>query len=83
MNNHNQNLIHTRNQKLNDDPLLTRKEAAEYLNISEGTLGVWACTKRVNLKIYKIGNAVRYPLSGLKKFLEENTVKTPTSEQSK
>ena len=57
----------------NDDPLLTRKEAAEFLNISEGTLGVWACTKRVKLKIVKIGNAVRYPLSGLKAYLEENT----------
>ncbi|KAA2242007.1 helix-turn-helix domain-containing protein [Chitinophaga agrisoli] len=52
------------------EPLLTRKEAAKYLNISPGTLAVWDCTKRYDLKPLKVGRAVRYRLSNLEKFLD-------------
>lgn len=52
------------------DPLLNRKEAARFLNVSPGTLAVWDCTKRYDLKPIKIGRAVRYRRSSLDQFLE-------------
>ena len=52
------------------EPLLDRKSAAKYLNISPGTLAVWDCTKRYDLKPLKIGRAVRYRRSSLDQFLE-------------
>jgi len=54
----------------NPDPLLNRKEAARFLSLSPGTLAVWDCTKRHDLKPIKIGRAVRYRLSDLNRFLE-------------
>ena len=55
-----------------DDPLLTRKEAAEVLDCKESTLALWKCTKRYPLPYVKIGKNVRYRLSDLKKFIERN-----------
>jgi len=56
---------------MNQEPLLDRKTAARYLSVSPGTLAVWDCTKRYNLKPIKVGRAVRYRRSDLDKFLEE------------
>jgi len=57
-----------------DDALLDRKAAAAYLGgLSPGTLAVWDCTKRYDLKPIKVGTAVRYRKSVLDKFLEEQT----------
>lgn len=53
-----------------NDPLLDRKTAAKYLSLSPGTLAVWDCTKRYDLKPIKIGRAVRYRRSSLDQFLE-------------
>ncbi|MDB2414891.1 helix-turn-helix domain-containing protein [Rickettsiales bacterium] len=53
--------------------LLKRKEAAEFLGTTEGTLAVWASTKRYKLPYVKVGRNVRYRLPDLIKFLEENT----------
>ncbi|MDF7816771.1 helix-turn-helix domain-containing protein [Runella sp. MFBS21] len=53
------------------DPLLDRKSAARYLGFSPGTLAVWQCKKRYNLKCIKVGRSVRYRRSDLDKFLEE------------
>ena len=53
------------------DNLMDRKAAAKYLGLSPGTLAVWDCTKRYNLKSIKIGRRVRYRKSDLIKFLEE------------
>lgn len=53
------------------EPLLNRKEAARYLRTSPGTLAVWDCTKRYNLRPLKVGRAVRYRKTDLDKFLEE------------
>lgn len=55
-----------------EDPLLDRKQAARYLgNLSPGTLAVWDCTKRYDLKPIKIGRrSVRYRKSSLDAFLE-------------
>jgi excisionase family DNA binding protein len=55
--------------------LLTRKEAAEYLDCNEHTLAIWKCTKRYPLPYVKIGKNVRYRLSDLKDFIEKNVIK--------
>ena len=54
------------------EPLLNRKEAAQYLGVTPGTMAVWACTKRYDLKSFKLGRrAVRYRQSDLNKFIED------------
>jgi hypothetical protein len=58
------------------DPLLSRKDAAKYLgNLAPGTLAVWDCTKRYDLKPLKAGNRVVYRKSVLDKFLERQLTK--------
>jgi predicted DNA-binding transcriptional regulator AlpA len=57
------------------EPLLDRKTAARYLAVSPGTLAVWDCTKRYDLKPIKVGRAVRYRKSDLDKFLEDRLVR--------
>lgn len=59
-----------------DDLLLDRKSAAKYLCVAPGTLAVWDCTKRYDLKPRKIGRAVRYRRSDLDKFIEERLWKS-------
>lgn len=54
------------------EPLLDRKSAAKYLKVSPGTLAVWDCTKRYNLRPIKVGRNVRYRKSDLDSFLEES-----------
>lgn len=55
-------------------PLLTRKEAAEYLGISEQTLAIWKSTGRYNLPSVKVGRLVRYKKSALDEFVARGTV---------
>lgn len=50
--------------------LLSRKEAAVYLGVAEGTLAVWKSTGRYKLPILKIGRLVRYRIADLDAFLE-------------
>jgi len=57
----------------NPNQLLTREQASQFLGVSKGTLEVWACTKRYSLKYIKIGKNVRYRMSDLLNFLEEQT----------
>lgn len=57
--------------KTTNDRLLDRKSAARYLSVSPGTLAVWDCTKRYDLKPIKIGRSVRYRLSDLNNFLDQ------------
>jgi excisionase family DNA binding protein len=52
--------------------LLTRKQAAKYLDCKESTLAIWKSTKRYNLPYVKIGKNVRYRLSDLANFIEMN-----------
>ena len=61
----------------NADPneLLCRKTAAKFLGFSPGTLAVWDCTKRYDLKPIKIGRSVRYKRSSLIEFLESRLIK--------
>lgn len=58
---------------MNDNKLLTRKEAAEFLGLSEGTLAVWKSTKRYPLPVIKVGRSVRYRETDLIKFLDAMT----------
>lgn len=54
--------------------LLTRKEAAEYLGVKEDTLAVWACSKRYELPMVKIGRLVKYKQSDLDGFIQSRTI---------
>ncbi|MEZ0540418.1 helix-turn-helix domain-containing protein [Fibrella arboris] len=62
-------------QNNNNEPLLDRKTAARYLRVSPGTLAVWACTKRYDLKFIKIGRAVRYRKADLDHFIEQRLIR--------
>jgi len=55
------------------NPMLTDKEAADYLGVSPGTLSVWRCTGRYNLPYVKAGRWVRYRLSDLDAWLAKRT----------
>lgn len=70
------NLIeeHLRKRTYVDDSdiLLTREEAAKFLNYKPITLAIWKSTKRYPLPCLKIGKSIRYKLSDLKKFIEDN-----------
>ena len=57
--------------KFQDEKLLTRKQTAEFLGVTEGTLAVWACTKRYELAYIKIGRLVKYRQSDILIFLEK------------
>ncbi len=50
--------------------LLSRREAAVYLGISEGTLAVWNCTKRYPVPYVKMGRLAKYRQSDLDAFIE-------------
>ncbi|MBL0184914.1 MAG: helix-turn-helix domain-containing protein [Candidatus Obscuribacter sp.] len=52
--------------------LLTRREAATYLGISEQTLAIWKFTGSSNLPYIKIGRLVKYKKSDLDAFIEKN-----------
>ncbi len=54
--------------------LLTRKEAAIYLGVTEQTLAVWKCTKRYNLPVVKIGRLVKYKKGDLDHFIKVRTL---------
>lgn len=55
-----------------NNTLLTRKAAAEYLGVRENTLAVWATNKRYALPYIKIGRLVKYRLADLESFILEN-----------
>lgn len=54
--------------------LLTRQQAAQYLDVTAGTLAVWASTRRYDLPFVKIGRNVRYRPEDLDRWLEARTV---------
>jgi excisionase family DNA binding protein len=59
---------------IQSSPLLTRKQAAEYLGVEPATLHNWACTKRYNLKFYKVGRLAKYRIEDLENFLSSRAV---------
>ncbi len=54
-------------------PLLSRREAAEFLGVKEGTLGVWHTTNRYPLPVIKVGRLARYRQEDLERFLDART----------
>ena len=58
----------------------TRKEASEYLGVTDGTLAVWACTGRYDLPYVKIGSRVFYFESDLEAFIDKNMVAPSNAE---
>ncbi|HEY1095634.1 MAG TPA: helix-turn-helix domain-containing protein [Alphaproteobacteria bacterium] len=63
----------TREEQSKDEELWDRKTLAKYLNIAEGTLAVWDCTKRYDLKPIKVGRSVRYRRSDVEAFLNRHS----------
>jgi len=57
----------------NNNQLLSRKEAAIFLGVKESTLSVWACVKRYNLPVVKVGRLSKYRMSDLLQFLDDRT----------
>ena len=55
-------------------PLLSRKQAAEFLGVGEQTLAAWATLGRYRLPFIKVGRLAKYRLTDLEKFLEAHTV---------
>ena len=49
--------------------LLSRKEAAVYLGVSEQTLAIWKTTGRYSLPVVKIGRLAKYRKSDLDAFI--------------
>lgn len=60
-----------------NDPLLDTRQSAEYIGLdNHHTMEVWRSTGRYpELEYVKIGRKVKYRLSTLKRFLEQNTVR--------
>jgi excisionase family DNA binding protein len=52
--------------------LISRKEAAKYLNVSAQTLAQWASMKRHGPVYYKIGRKVAYRPADLDAFIDRN-----------
>lgn len=51
--------------------LLTRKEAARYLDVSPGSLAVWDCTKQKEFNPVLVGKLVHYRLADLDAYLDQ------------
>ena len=55
------------------DNLLTTQDAARYLGIKAGTLATWRCYHTAGRPSWvKVGGAIRYELSELRAWLENN-----------
>ncbi len=54
--------------------LMTREQAAEYLDLKAQTFACWAVSGKYNLPFIRVGNSVRYRKSSLDKWLESRTV---------
>lgn len=55
-------------------PLLTREQAAKYLGVSVSALAAWACNKRYNLPMVRVGRLVKYRIQDLDEFINRNTI---------
>ena len=61
-------------------PLLDNREAAQVIGITPGTLHVWRCTGRHQIKFIRVGSKIRYRLEDLLAWLESRAV-VPKPEQ--
>ena len=65
----------------NNDRLLTRKEAAQYLGVKEITLACWKSTKRYPIPVVMVGRLPRYRFGDLLEFVEKRTVNKPVNDR--
>ena len=63
---------------INPNRLLTRKEAAAFLGVTEITLAIWKCNNRYSVPCVKVGRLAKYRYSDLLQFIERRTVNKPT-----
>ncbi len=56
----------------NVEVLVSRRDAARYLGVSEQTLAIWKCTGRYSLPFVKIGRLVKYRKIDLDRFISRN-----------
>jgi len=54
--------------------LLTQREAASVLRLSERTLERWRVSGKVNLPYVKLGNSVRYRLEAVERLIASRTI---------
>lgn len=71
--NHTKSVVTVGDQIGVNPALLSRKEAAVYLGVSEQTLAIWKSTGRYALPVVKVGRLAKYRRSDLDGFLERNT----------
>ena len=55
---------------IQNNALISSKEAAALLGISPATLAVWRCVKRYPLPYIKVGRLVKYRREDLDRFLD-------------
>lgn len=58
----------------NEKTLVDQAAAAEILQVKPHTLTNWRCTKRYPIPYIKIGRCVRYRVSDLLAFVENNRI---------
>ncbi len=58
-----------------DSDLMVTERAAEYLDVSKGTLPVWRC-RGTGPKYVRIGRCIKYRKADLDAYIEERTVET-------
>ncbi len=63
----------------NHHRLLSRKEAAEFLGVKEGTLAIWKTTKRYKIPCVKVGRLAKYRYGDLLEFVARQTVDKPSA----
>ncbi len=61
---------------MKNSELLNRREAAEYLGTTPGTLANWACTRKYIIPCIKIGKKACYRKSDLDRWIESR-IKNP------
>ncbi|WP_229201920.1 hypothetical protein [Arsenicibacter rosenii] len=64
-------LLLSEDMTLLDEPLLTRQEAALFLDKTCGTLAVWDCLNRYDLSPIRVGSCIRYSRTYLINFLNQ------------
>ena len=69
------------NPTSNPNRLLNRKQAAEFLGVSEMTLAIWKSTNRYQVPCVKVGRLAKYRYNDLLDFVERRTVNKSTDQE--
>jgi excisionase family DNA binding protein len=54
--------------------LISPRDAANVLKVTEGTLAVWRCNRRYDLPFVRVGRSVKYQRADIERFVEQRTV---------